>query len=151
MNPKIINKFQLEKIVRPIVTGGEDKCQQHFKDECDINKIIAKYNKTGILQHVTKARAMYGDFTQFAPFAENMDKVAKATQLFDDLPAELRNHFGNSIPGFFNFITQEKNRQQCIEWGIFDPPPKKEEPQAPTPPSAAQQPTQAPVPTPSTK
>jgi hypothetical protein len=97
-------------------------CQKHFQDECNINNILKKYRKTGIIDHVTKARLVYGDFNQYKDAAQNLDKVAKAQQLFEQLPAELRNEFKNSIPGFFDYISQAKNFDQCVAWGIFDKP-----------------------------
>lgn len=120
----VIHKFNLDARPKPLVVcdPSKSRTQQHFKDECDINKILAKYKKTGVVTHVKRARALFGDFSELAPHAENMDKVAKATQAFEALPAELRNEFKNSIPGFFKYISDPKNKDQCVKWGIFDPP-----------------------------
>ena len=35
--------------------------KQSFKDECDINKIMAKFQKTGALNHYAKHAPQYGD------------------------------------------------------------------------------------------
>lgn len=127
MNPKIRNKFSnIDPVYAPV--GEEDKTQQHFRDECNINQIIAKYNKTGIIQHVSRNRQRFGEFMDLADHAINLDKVAKAQQSFDQLPSAIRNEFGNSITGFFEFIKKPQNKQQCIDWGIFDAP--KENPKA---------------------
>lgn len=113
---------------------GESLTQQHFKDAVDINNILAKYRKTGIIEHVKRAKAIYGDFTELAEYTKNLDKVAKAQQSFEMLPAELRNQFKNSIPGFFEYIQDPKNKEQCIAWGIFE---KDEEAKAGTPAAPA--------------
>lgn len=106
--------------------------QQHFKEAVDINNILAKYRKTGIMEHVKLAKERYGDFTELGEYAVHLDKVAKAQQAFESLPAELRNQFNNSIPGFFEYVMKEENYDQCVKWGIFDP----KEPKAGTPAAA---------------
>lgn len=121
MNSLIRNKFS--KPVRVLsLPKGEDRTQQHFREEVNINQIIAKYQKTNILTHVTKNRVRFGEFLELADHAVNLDKVAKAQQSFDQLPSQLRNQFNNSIEGFFSFIQKPENKDQCIKWGIFDPP-----------------------------
>lgn len=116
---KVRNKFS-ERIAY-IAMSGPGRTQQHFKGEVDINNILAKYRKTGIIDHVKRAQARYGDFTMLGDYVGDLDKVQKATQAFEQLPAELRNQFKNSIPGFFEFIKEEKNFDQCVKWGIFEP------------------------------
>lgn len=47
--------------------------QQSHKDSVDINKIIARYDRTGVLPP-SRANPMYGDVTAFAkPFQEALD------------------------------------------------------------------------------
>lgn len=129
LNPKIRNKFSTFAR-EPFVSTAPDRTQQHLRDEVNINNIIAKYNKTGIIEHVTRNRLKYGEFADLADYATNLDKVAKAQQSFETLPATLRNEFKNSIEGFFEFIRKPENKEQCVKWGIFDPP-KDPKPAAP--------------------
>lgn len=124
MNKLIRNKFSKIDRVQP-PTDEDDKTQQHLRDEVNINQIIAKYNKTNVITHVSKNRQRFGEFLELADHAVNLDKVAKAQQSFDQLPAQLRNQFNNSIEGFFSFIQRPENADQCVKWGIFDPPPQK--------------------------
>jgi len=107
-------------VIAPSADDG--MTQQHFKDQVDINNILAKYRRTGVVEHVKKARELYGDFTELGEYARDLDKVAKAQQTFEMMPAEIRNQFKNSIQGFFEFIGDEKNKDQCVKWGIFDAP-----------------------------
>lgn len=128
---RIRHKFS--RYAKPVVEPGEGAAQQHFKDECDINKILAKYHREGIITHVKQARQMYGDFSGVLPAAEMLSTVKRAEQMFELIPAELRNKFHNSIPGFLDFIGKKENFDQCVQWGIYDPPPKA--PDAVTPPA----------------
>lgn len=116
------HKFKLPAQVVARAPSGNSKVQKHFKEEVDINNILAKYRKTGIIEHVARGRKLYGDFTEVKDVAEAMDVSARAKAIFEELPATLRNEFKNSIPGFFDFINDEKNFDKCVEWGIFEKP-----------------------------
>lgn len=102
--------------------GEETKVQQHFKDQCDINKIARSVEATGSSDHVKMARERYGDFTEILDIGVNMDKAAKAQQLYEQLPVEMRKKTGNSIPEFFKYIQNPENLDECVKWGIFDKP-----------------------------
>lgn len=128
MNPKVRNKFSKRT---PVIlhSTGEDLTQQHFREEVSINNIIAKYNKTGVINHVSRNRLRFGEFRDLAEHITDIDKVTKAQQSFETLPATLRNEFGNSIEGFFKFVKNPANNEQLIKWGILDPiPPSPETP-----------------------
>lgn len=125
--PKVRNRFS-PRVAVIHRHDGVTRTQVHFQDGCNINNILKKYKKTGVIEHVNRARAMYGDFSEYKDVAQNLDKTAKAVQLFESLPAELRNEFKNSIPGFFEFVGDAKNFDRCVELGIFDKP-------APPPPA----------------
>jgi len=119
---KVRHRFS-ERIAFIAPWADDDRTQQHFLHQVNVNNIVAKYRKTGIVEHVKRAQARYGDFSELAEFATNMDKVAKAQQGFEALPAAIRNEFKNSIPGFFEYIQDPKNREQCEKWGIFNKKP----------------------------
>ena len=40
--------------------GGESRTKQSFQKECDINAIMAKYQKTGAITHFNKHQQQYG-------------------------------------------------------------------------------------------
>jgi len=125
MNPLIRGKFSTrERIIA--FNDHVSRTQQHFKDEVNINTILAKYQKTGIVSHVRAAQAKYGDFTQLGEFADHMQTIATAQEAFEALPAKLRNDFGNSPQGFFQFIKDPQNFDACVSYGIFQPKPKLE-------------------------
>ncbi|AXH77979.1 MAG: internal scaffolding protein [Microviridae sp.] len=97
-----------------------DRTKQSDKDSCDINLIMARYIKTGVLDFVNKNAASYGDITGI-DFQTSMDTVAKAKTMFDQLPAELREQFDNN-PGFFcDFVSNEENLPEMAEMGLLTP------------------------------
>jgi len=52
---------------RPGLVDSEGNIQytteQFHKKECDVNLIIQKYDKTGLIDHVSKFEANFGDMT----------------------------------------------------------------------------------------
>lgn len=52
-----------KKAPRPhaIVGFPPTKTRNSFKDECDVNKIVATYAKTGMVNHVARVTPEYGD------------------------------------------------------------------------------------------
>jgi hypothetical protein len=74
---------------------AEDRTQQSFKDECDINNIMARYLRTGQLP-ASNREPVYLDTTAF-DFQAAQDLVARARGEFSLLPADERDSFGNSV------------------------------------------------------
>ena len=74
---------------------GEDRTKQSFKEECDINNIMARYVKTGVLEFAARHQPQYGDFTGY-DFQTAQDTVAKGKTMFAELPAQIRERFENS-------------------------------------------------------
>lgn len=131
-----MNKFNVRNKYSPrigvvVETGLETKTQKHFKDQCDINKIAKMVEATGSTQHVKQARERFGNFEDVFDYGANMDKAAKAQQLFERLPTHIRKKVQNSIPAFFNYIQDPDNFQECVKWGIYDEPKKDPTPAAP--------------------
>ena len=94
--------------------------EQSHKSQCDVNKIIAKYDKHGLLQHVSRFEAQFGDVSGI-DFKEAQDLVAKAKSSFNDLPSEIRNRFKNSPQELLAFMDDPNNRDEAIKLGIIDP------------------------------
>lgn len=92
--------------------------KQAHKDECDINLIIRKYDKTGVLTHVNRALATYGDFSAVHSFQEAHNSVMAAAASFADLPAKIRKEFDNDPAKFLDFIDNPENIERMYELGL---------------------------------
>lgn len=71
---------------------GESLTEQHHAKACDINTIMAKYLKTGLIEHVSRYEPQFGDVTEL-DFKRSMDTVARVESEFYDLPAFVRAHY----------------------------------------------------------
>lgn len=87
------------------VQDDDEECQvqQQFKDSCDINNIMAKYQETGILDHVSNYGPQYGE-VDAVTFKEAMDLVASSVTMFEELPAAARDYFNNNPEQFLEYM-----------------------------------------------
>lgn len=93
----------------------EVRTKQAFKDSTDINKIIKKAQKAGGLAHVQKYdEAAYGEFAGY-DLLEAYGKLNRAQAIFDDLPSEVRNEFGNDALKFAGFASDPNNINRLAE------------------------------------
>lgn len=92
------------------------RTKQQFKKECDINQILAKFQKTGALEHVREHGGAYGDFTGL-DFQTAQNIVAQGNTLFEELPSSLRKKFGTP-QGFLDFVQNPDNADALEKYGL---------------------------------
>jgi len=100
-----------------IKSFGPSLTKQSFTKECDINTILAKYQKTGAIDHVNKHEASYGYATS-DDFTASMEIVARGNTMFEELPSTIRNKFENNPAKFLDFVQDENNKKEMQELGL---------------------------------
>lgn len=108
-------------------TQGESLTQQHFAKEADIKNIIKKHDRTGIISHVARGIAQYGDYSEINEFREALDLVNSAEASFMELPSDVRAYFHNDAGEFFEFANDPKNAEKMVELGLMAAPPIPED------------------------
>lgn len=116
--------YYLDCSVEPSLT------RQEFAAECDINNIMAQYEKTGVINHYARVEPRYVDVTGVPPdFATALNILADAEKAFMDLPAKVRREFDNDAVKFVEFAQDPKNLDQLRDWGLAEPLPVEPPPQ----------------------
>lgn len=105
--------------------------KQSFKEECDINRIMSKYHKTGVISWLAKHEGQYADVTGF-DFLDSMNTIAKANEMFADLPSKVRGRFGNDPARFLEFMHDPDSLEESYKLGLRVRP----EPAAPAEPGS---------------
>ena len=99
--------------------------QQQFKDEADINNIMARYQKTGVLvdplTQVTR-KPMFDDFSELGDFRDHQQAVIDAQEMFMQLPSRLRARFGNDPAELLQWLSNSANKDEAIELGLMSKP-----------------------------
>nr|UXQ88122.1 MAG: internal scaffolding protein [Microvirus sp.] len=118
--------------------------KQSFKDECNINKIMEKFQKSGAISHYAKHAPTYGDATH-TELHDALNIVADANTMFEELPSSIRAKFQNNPEQFLEFVQDPKNLAEMRELGLADKAPAKT-----TEVANVEQPATTPVETPAT-
>lgn len=100
---------------------GESRTKQSFRDECDINRIMARYQATGTLDFIQKREARYADVSAL-DYQEAAFLVAGAQSMFHDLPSALRARFENDPAQLLAFLENPANLQEAVQLGLVNPP-----------------------------
>lgn len=107
--------------------------KQAFREECDINVLMDRYQRTGILPGDPSRRAAGGfvDVSDVGSYQECLAVVAKANEAFAALPARVRERFKNDPARMVLFVEDDRNREEAVRLGLVEappaPPPPKEE------------------------
>lgn len=94
------------------------RTHQSFKDECDINHIVSRFNKTGQLPDLIKTNPKYGDFSDPVSYQESLNLVQLAEAQFGALSSRVRERFHNDPVLFLQFTSDEKNLDEMVELGL---------------------------------
>ena len=94
--------------------------EQHHKDACSISQILSMYDKNGLITHVNRSKAQYGDFTQVNEYQESLNMVIRAQDAFSELPSDIRKRFQNDPGQFFEFATNPDNQEEMVKLGLAE-------------------------------
>lgn len=90
--------------------------KQSFKDECDINNIMRRFEATGELPF-NQRPMLFGDVPAI-DFQGAMSIVVDARERFHALPSEIRDRFANDPQRLITFLQDEKNRPEAEALGL---------------------------------
>lgn len=91
--------------------------EQAHREACDINRIMARYSKDGLIEHVNVMEASFGDCSG-SDFKAMVDKVNSVFGRFSEFPSDIRKRFGNDPVRFFEFFDDPANRDEAIKLGL---------------------------------
>ena len=88
----------------------DGRTKQAFKDETDINKLLARGAMQDALSHIEKHGLTYGEFNNYDSLLDAHEKLQRGTDIFMDLPGEVRQEFHNSPAEFFAYVNDPANK-----------------------------------------
>jgi len=138
MNRKIYANHKVgSKVVYKTETGTDSKCKQEFREETDLNQIVARFLRTGKLPNVNEqARGVFADVTQIGDFGDVLRRSLAGKEAFASLPAKIRSRFENDPVQFVEFLQDPANRKEAEDLGLVKAaPPPPPAPPAEKPPA----------------
>lgn len=100
--------------------GMGSKVQKHKKKDCDINNIISKYRKTGVLGDPVHTKTpIFCDCRLKGNYHEMQNIVKNADRAFMSLPPALRAKFENDPARAFDFVSKPENTEEAVKLGLL--------------------------------
>nr|WAE43574.1 MAG: internal scaffolding protein [Microviridae sp.] len=94
--------------------------KQEFKDECDINWIMARMAPEAIMERFMARQGTYGDFSEIMDYQDAKNAVRATDEAFDSLPAKIRSMFENDVSKFLTYIEDPSNHEEAIKLGLME-------------------------------
>lgn len=113
------------------VPTGPSMTKTDMAQACDINVILANYKNTGTVAQRTNAQ--WGDFPDAMDFQAAQNLVIESREMFQSLPANIRDRFNNDPAALLRFVADPQNRREAEQLGIVNKPAAQDP--SPAPPS----------------
>jgi hypothetical protein len=99
---------------KPVLTD------QSWVKSQNINNIMEKYSKTGVLPQTRQNLAQYLDVSEVPSLEQAHDMVIEARNMFMELPADVRKLMDNDPNKLHEFCSDPSNQEYLIERGVLD-------------------------------
>lgn len=97
----------------------QSETQEAFKEEVDINRVVALYQRTGNDQLLSVAPRPFGDDPRPTDYHTVMNRVAEFTQDFEMLDSKTRKEFDNDPLKMLDWVSDPENKQEAIKKGYL--------------------------------
>lgn len=97
----------------------ENRTKSEFAKACDINKIVARFKKTGLAEHVNQHPPQFIDVSNVPDYRTALQNVLDVHELFYHLPAATREEFKNDPAEFLDFAANPENDDALREMGVL--------------------------------
>lgn len=119
MKPPIIRSAYTGRSRLSFETVGPSLTHQSMVPECDINGIMAKWQRTGVIEHRNSFEGQYGNFLETpSNYQDSMNAVLAAEEMFSSLPSSIRKRFANDPQNFLDFVSDASNADEMIKMGL---------------------------------
>lgn len=109
----------MARVKEQLICKDPSLTHQCFKDECDINNIMAKWVKDGLATHVMQYQGRYEDLSGVEDYHTSLNRVIAAQEAFESLPAVIRTKFDNDPGRFLEFVGDPANKNEMAKLGLL--------------------------------
>lgn len=113
-----MSKYALK--FNPKDARSRSKTQQNFRDTVNVNTIMKKAHKTGVLP-VLGDIPHFADYSNVTDYQDSLNKVMAIDVLFAELPSGVRTKFGNDPDAILKFLNDPKNDAEARKIGLIRP------------------------------
>jgi len=107
----------------PVEYSTVGRTKQSMREECDINKIVAKARQGGAVTHLARGVPSYADFSDVGDYKTAVDRLRAADEFFAELPSKVREAFRNDAGEFLEGMDTPEGRAVLEAAGLIPPIP----------------------------
>lgn len=96
------------------------RTKSEFKEEADVNNIVAQCIKKAIALPSGERQPMFEDFSSIGTYQDAVNSVAQANEEFSHLPAEIRAKFDHNVQSLLDFMGDPENKEEAIALGLLE-------------------------------
>lgn len=113
--------------VKPRLVCGKSRTKQSFKADCDINTILKRFDKTGVLTHVNRRQPIYIDASEMHSYRDALNQVIQVESHFAELPSDIRAEFDNDPAVYLDWVVSSTpEEREALVYGTSAPSPLPE-------------------------
>lgn len=105
----------------PTVCREKSMTRQSDAEGADINQIMRRYEKTGVLPLDTR-EAVFTDVSAIGSYRDALEVMQKAQEGFLALAPAIREQFFNDPVAFLDFASRPENRAELEKLGVLEAP-----------------------------
>lgn len=112
---KKLRNYQKPRIHKSLDCPEPGRTKQSFKDECDINKIMGRYRKTGTIPQTMRPKR-YGE-QKITGFTEMQNHIASVKTLYQELPQDIQDQFEDQND-FIDALSDPLREDELVDAGV---------------------------------
>lgn len=113
------DREEAQRVRTPV--GTKSRTKQSFVGETNINRIMEKYQRTGLVSHWARQQPRYGDFTNATDYLTAMQQVRNLEALFAELPSKIRNYCANDPAKLLELVYDPARKEEMKALGLIPP------------------------------
>ena len=101
------------------VPEGRSMTEQLHMKACDVNNIVKRFERTGVMEHVQGRAPQYTDVSEVPDYHAALEVVKAVEEMFSSMPAVLRDKFDNDAGVYLEWINDPANRAEAVEMQLL--------------------------------
>lgn len=114
----VLTDTEGKKVLKVLTVCGESKTDQSFKDQMNIKHMLRGVEAKGLLRMATKFEGEFDDYPN-VDYQEAQFQLARAKNMFNELPSATRNRFENNPAKFMEFVHNPDNGPELKKMGLL--------------------------------
>lgn len=98
--------------------GDGPGAKQSMADECNVNLIVERFEKTGLIDHLAAGVPQFVDASELGDYRSIIEQVRVVDEYFMGLPAQVRQAFGNDPRLFMDYLETKPSRDELESLGM---------------------------------